>query len=154
MSDPTPLPRVLRGITPEPYTFDQLGANGEVVVAPTPLAPAPPPEALEDAYERGRKDGLRERQDEVAALQEETVRLAQSLKEGIEDQKAFVQHTADRLCEQWTSALKTMEPTLAAIAIDVAEAVLEAPSPTFSATPQIVPLRMLWMRLQATLPSR
>lgn len=127
MSDPTPLPRVLRGITPEPYTFDQLGANGEVVVAPTPLAPAPPPEALEDAYERGRKDGLRERQDEVAALQEETVRLAQSLKEGIEDQKAFVQHTADRLCEQWTSALKTMEPTLAAIAIDVAEAVLEAP---------------------------
>jgi len=118
---------VLRGITPEPYTFDQLGANGELVVAPIPSVPAPSPEAIEEAYARGHKDGLRERQDEVAALQEETVRLAQDLKEGIEDQKAFVQHTAERLSEQWTAALKEIEPALAAIAIDVAEAVLEAP---------------------------
>ena len=123
----SPPSRVLRGVTPEPYIFDQLGADGERIEAASPSVAPPPPEAVEEAFERGRKDGLRERQDEVAALQEETVRLAQDLKEGIEDQKAFVQHTADRLREQWTSALRGMEPTLAAIAIDVAEAVLDAP---------------------------
>lgn len=117
--------RVLRGIAPQTYTFDRFGADGEVVEAPS-VAP-PSPEALEEAYERGRKAGLRERQGEVAALQEETVRLAQDLRDGIETQKAFVQHTADRLKEQWSSALREIEPTLAAIAIDVAEAILEAP---------------------------
>ncbi len=126
MSETTPS-RVLRGVTLEPYTFDQFGANGEVVVAPRPSTPAPSAEAVEEAYAKGHKEGLRERQDEVAALQEETVRLAQNLKTGIEDQKAFVQHTADRLSEEWQSALRQLEPTLAAIAIDVAEAVLEAP---------------------------
>lgn len=121
----SPPSRVLRGITPEPYTFASFGLDGEVIAAPP--VPAPSPEALEEAYERGRKAGLRERQEEVAALQEETVRLAQDLKNGIETQKAFVQHTADRLGEQWQEALRELEPKLAAIAIDVAEAVLEAP---------------------------
>ncbi|GAB5537429.1 MAG: hypothetical protein Rubg2KO_36780 [Rubricoccaceae bacterium] len=121
--------RVLRGVRAEPYTFAALNAP-EVPVderPPMPPNPAPSQEALEEAYVRGRDDGLRERQDEVAALQEETVRLAQNLKEGIEDQKAFVQHTAERLSAQWTDAIRAIEPTLAAMAIDVAEAVLEAP---------------------------
>ena len=127
MSD-TSASRVLRGITPEPYIFTQFTADGHAVVAPPePSEPAPSPEALEEAYARGRKDGLRERQGEVAALQEETVRLARELKDGIEDQRAFVQHTAERLSEQWTGAIRAIEPTLAAMAIDVAEAVLEAP---------------------------
>lgn len=123
----TPSPRVLRGITPLPYAFDVFRVDGEVTETPQATTIPASPDALEEAFERGREAGLRERQDEVAALQEETVRLAQDLKEGIEDQKAFVQRTADRLAEQWQDAIHALEPTLAAIALDVAEAVLDAP---------------------------
>ena len=123
---PDSSPRVLRGVDPAPYTFATIGADGEID-APAPSVPTITPDELEAAFERGREAGMRERQDEVAALQDETVRLAQQLQDGIEAQKAFTERTAEGLGEQWRTAIRQLEPTLAEIAVDIAEAILEAP---------------------------
>ena len=119
-------PRVLRGVDPAPYTFATIRADGEIA-EPAPAIPVITPDELEAAFERGREAGMRERQDEVAALQDETVHLAQQLRDGIEAQKAFVANTAEGLSEQWHTAVRQLEPTLAEIAVDIAEAILEAP---------------------------
>ena len=118
--------RVLRGIEPAPYTFATIHADGEIA-EPIPTVPVITPDELEAAFERGREEGMRERQNEVAALQDETVRLAQQLQDGIEAQKVFIERTAEGLGDQWRTAVRQLEPTLAEIAVDIAEAILESP---------------------------
>lgn len=119
--------RVLRGLDVEPYTFRVLGRDGDPVEEVAEIPEAASAEALAEAFEAGRQAGLLERENEVAALQDETVRLAHDLRDGIEAQKAFVADTAQRLGEQWQSAVRALQPTLASLAIDTAEAVLAAP---------------------------
>lgn len=139
--------RVLRGIAPEPHRFGPLPpaepAAGPPAFAPIPhvavpeAAPEPEPEpptydaaALDAARAEGAEAGRRERDAEVEALRAEVARLEQEQAEAAraaEAQTTTVAEAADRLAALWAEAVRALEPDLAALAVDVAEAVVAAP---------------------------
>lgn len=141
--------RILRDVPARPYAFAALDAE-----APSPEIPsfvplsdmttwsvsrkgAPPesdsdplPPAMAEAFERGREAGRADRDDEVTTLQAEIDRLTQAQTEAAEAaevQVAFVRDAAERLHAHWSETVRALQPTLAALALDVAEAVLDAP---------------------------
>ena len=136
--------RVLRGLRPPPHVFGPLGEDGPPAATFAPAAspvsvgrPARPPEpeppdaaALDAARAEGHEAGRASRDAEVAALQAEVERLAEErdgAARAAEAQAAGTAEAADRLSALWAEAVRALEPDLAALAVDVAEAVLDAP---------------------------
>ena len=115
---------VLRGLSPAPFVFGALGDP--------PAAPADEPDdpALEEAFEAGRQEALAESADRIAALEAELAQLAEA--RDAADQEAHAQaesvrQSAERLGALWAQGVRELEPMLAALAVEAAEAVLEAP---------------------------
>jgi hypothetical protein len=143
---PAPV-RVLRGVASEPHEFGPLPASEPTAAppafAPTPLVavpePAPAPEpapptyaaaALDAARAEGAEAGRRERDGEVGALRAEVERLTRAqtdAAQAAEAQATTVDQAAGRLAALWAEAVRALEPDLAALAVDVAEAVVAAP---------------------------
>ena len=148
----TPTTRVLRGTDPTPHVFASLDDAFAPSAAPAfvpfpglaPLAPdvdgavegdattesEPAPVPAPPTFEDGVRAGRAERDGEVAALQAEVARLGAALKAAeaeVASGEALRTETADRLAALWAEAARQMEPALAALAIETAEALLRAP---------------------------
>ena len=104
--------------------------------APAPAAPAPAPETTPDpapaprGYRDGVEDGRAERGPEVAALEAEVARLADAVARAEDAGREHRRTVADavaRLSGVWSDAVRALEADLAALAVDVAEGVLDAP---------------------------
>ena len=112
---------VLRGLSPAPFVF---GALGE---AP---AVAPPARSDADAFEAGRQHAQAEHADRLAALTAE-VEALRAERDAAADAEAAHQalchETAHKLGEAWDRGIRELEPSLAALAIETAQAILEAP---------------------------
>lgn len=135
--------RVLRGHAAPPHRFAPLPAAAAVPafepLAFEPLAfggPAAPPvssgeaaadaEALDAAFEAGREAGRAGRDDEVAALRADVERLEAEAAARAEADAA-TGRAAERLAGLWEGGIRGLEPALAALAIETAEALLSAP---------------------------
>ncbi len=115
---------VLRGLSPAPFVFGALDAP------PPAHADEPDDRAIEDAFEAGRQEALAEGADRIAALEAERDQLAEArdaADRGAEAQAEAVRQSAERLAELWARGVRELEPVLAALAVETAEAVLEAP---------------------------
>lgn len=141
---PSPNVRVLRGAEPVAHRFAELAADAEVIgdalPAFVPLAglvalpddapaaePAPDPG---EAFDEGRRAGHAERDAEVEALQAEVARLEAALADAeaaAGAHAATVDDAAERLGGLWDEAVRALQPTLATLAIETAEAVLASP---------------------------
>ena len=136
--------RVLRGPAPPAHTFAALGDGVPAVAPPTfvafpdlvesePAAPPEPPDPAE-TFDEGRQVGRTDRDAEVEALQAEVDRLQAALADaeaaaaeadGLRAEA--VAEAAERLAVLWSDAVREMQPTMASIAIEAAEALLAAP---------------------------
>ncbi|PAP75768.1 hypothetical protein [Rubrivirga marina] len=145
---PSPPVRVLRGAEPAPHRFAELTADAQVIgndlpafvplagliaaappEAPPEATPEPPPDPAA-SFEEGRRAGHAARDAEVEALQAEVDRLGAALAEAeaaAEARAATVDAATERLRGLWDGAVRELQPTLAALAIETAEAVLAAP---------------------------
>jgi hypothetical protein len=140
---PPPPVRVLRGAEPAPHRFAELSGAAPApddVPAFVPLAglvalpseepvaePAPDPT---EAFEDGRQAGRADRDAEVEALEAEVARLEAALADAESAagaHAATVDDAAERLSGLWAEAVEALQPTLASLAIETAEAVLAAP---------------------------
>lgn len=134
--------RILRNTDPSPYQFAAVGSAGDI--APPTFAPLhslsgaggpsaadpEPSRQAEATFEDGRQQGRADRDAEVAELQAEVDRLTADLEESqnaTEQHVRIVTEAADRLSDGWTGAVRSMEPDLVALALEAAEAVLDAP---------------------------
>lgn len=116
---------VLRGLSPAPFVFGALG--DAPAAAAEDAAPALSPD---QAFEAGRQQAAEEAAERVAALEAEAERLAAALAEADEAEAARadgLRESAERLQALWAEGVRALEPALAALAIETAEAVLEAP---------------------------
>ena len=112
---------VLRGLSPDPWAWAAI--DGTAV-------PAEPEPSADEAFEAGRQQGLAEAADHVAALEAEAARLADALahaERAQADHAGATTGAADRLAALWAEGVRALEPALAALAVETAEAVLEAP---------------------------
>ena len=117
---------VLRGLSPAPFVFGPLDGT---TAAGWPAADAAPSQA-DDAFEAGRQQGADESAGRVAALEAETERLAAALAEAEQTEAErgdALRESAERLQALWAEGVRALEPALAALAVETAEAVLEAP---------------------------
>lgn len=143
---PTAPSRVLRGLSPSPYAFDVLDGDAgpspepptfiaydDLLALSTPVEAEPPPPAPIDpaeAFEDGRQAGRAERDEEVDALRAEVDRLTAALDEATAtaaERATFAERAAERLSTEWTEAIRRTEPQLVSLAIETAEALLDAP---------------------------
>ena len=111
---------VLHGLSPAPFVFAALDGSG-------PPAPAV---SADDAFEAGRQSALAERAEHVAALEAEVAQL-RAARDAADDldaaHEALCRETAQALAGQWAEGVRDLEPSLTALAIEAAEAVLGAP---------------------------
>ena len=118
---------VLRGLSPTPFAFAAFDGT------PAAAARWPEPEPAlspDDAFEAGRQQALAEAAEQTAALEAEAARLAAALDQAERDRAAHadaLHQSAERLAGLWADGVWALEPALAALAVETAEAVLEAP---------------------------
>ena len=113
---------VLRGLSPVPFVFGALGEE--------PAAAQAPQRSDADAFEAGRQAGQAEHADRLAALTAEVEALRAELDAAADAEaahQAMCRETADKLSDAWAEGVRSLEPSLAALAIETAEAILEAP---------------------------
>jgi len=114
---------------PEAQGVSDPGAFLPFEVAPT----APTSTPLTDpnaAYEDGRQAGLAEAAADADALREEVERLETALaacKAAAEKRATFADRAAERLHQAWHRACDELQLPLASLALETAEAVLDAP---------------------------
>ena len=128
---------------PEPAAFEPLFGDPSGDAAFVPLfgepeagaepAEEPEPEPTEAdlvrqlTYEQGVQAGLDERAAELAAAQDEISRLRAQAERVESDHARCLQEAVVELADGWERALRDLEPTLATLALETAEAVLDAP---------------------------
>ncbi|WP_412069072.1 hypothetical protein [Rubrivirga sp. IMCC43871] len=121
-----PLARVLRQPTAAAYAF---GALGDPPIEPFVFEPMPEPDPP-GAFVAGREAGLAEAEAQVEALQAEVDRLAAALDDAraaAAKRAAFAETAAAALRTRWDEAVRGLEAPLIELAVEVAEAVLDAP---------------------------
>ncbi|WP_420456793.1 hypothetical protein [Rubrivirga sp.] len=139
----SPSARVLRDNAPlEPFLFQVLDEDEPLDAAALPafvpfpsLFPDPVGEAPEDGPDAESAEALEAAQAaahdaETDALRAEVDRLTAALDQANDAREAAsdaARQTADRLTDLWAEALRQIEPELVALALEAAEAVLDAP---------------------------
>ncbi|WP_412061187.1 hypothetical protein [Rubrivirga sp. IMCC45206] len=140
-----PTAHILRGRPSQPYTF---GALAEEAPGPAPFVAldTDAPSAIDGflpfsvptetagpdpaSYAAGQADGLAEREAQVTALQAEVDRLSAALDDAravAAKRAAFAETAAGALRTRWDEAVRGLEAPLIGLAVEVAEAVLDAP---------------------------
>ena len=121
---------VLRGLSPPPFAFGPLADD-----APTDQPTFTPfsvtsSSDLDDAFQAGHQQGADEAAERLAALEAEVASLRAALTEAGDSDRAHTdlcRETGERLSAEWAEGIKSLEPALAALALDAAQAVLDAP---------------------------
>lgn len=143
---PSPSARVLRDNAPlDPFPFEVLVETEPEAAAPPPFVPftslvdlddlpaaepQTPTRTPDEAYAAGLGDGRAERRDEVEALQAEVAQLTAAVAAAEASAEALAAETAQtaaHLASVWAQAVRHAEPDLCALALEAAQAVLDAP---------------------------
>ncbi len=113
---------VLRGLSPAPFVFGALGED--------PTAARAPQRSDADAFEAGRQHAHAEHAEHLATLTAEVEALRaerDAAADAEAEHQSLCRETAQKLSEAWDRGIRELEPSLAALAIETAEAILEAP---------------------------